>query len=49
MSDGLIVALIGLVAAPMAALVTWLANRKKNVSDIYSALTEASQASVETM
>lgn len=49
MSDALVIALIGLIAAPLAALITWLANRRKNVSEIYSALTESSQSAVETM
>lgn len=49
MTDGILLALFALITAPLAALVTWLANRRKNVSEIYSALTESSQMAVETM
>lgn len=49
MSEALIVAMVGLLAAPVAAFITWVANRKKNVADIYSILSESSQNAVETM
>lgn len=43
------VAIIGVLAAPLAALITWMLNRKKHVSEIYSILSESSQTAVETM
>lgn len=49
MSEGLIAALIGILAAPLAVFVTWMANRKKHMADIYGVLTTSSQAAVETM
>jgi uncharacterized protein (DUF3084 family) len=44
-----IVAVITVLAAPLAALLTWLLNRRKHISDIYSVLSESSQTAVETM
>lgn len=49
METGVIIAIIGVLAAPFAALITWILNRKKHVSEIYSALSESSQTAVETM
>jgi len=49
MEPGIIIAIIGVLAAPFAALITWLLNRKKNVAEIYNALSESSQTAVETM
>ena len=49
MSSTVIVAVIGILATPVAAIVTWLLNRKKHVADIYAALSESSQSAVETM
>lgn len=49
MNEAVIVAILGLLAAPVAALITWIANRKKNIGDIYSTLTESAQSAVETM
>lgn len=49
MEPGIVIAIIGILAAPFAALVTWLLNRKKNVAEIYNALSESSQTAVETM
>lgn len=42
-------AIIGVLAAPFAALITWMLNRKKHIADIYTALSESSQTAVETM
>ena len=47
--DALWVAIIGVLAAPIAAFVTWFLNRKKNFADLYSVLSESSQTAVETM
>lgn len=54
MGDGavtlpIIIAIIGLLSAPVTVTVTWLMNRRKNTADIYSAMTGASQDAVETM
>jgi FtsZ-binding cell division protein ZapB len=49
MEPTIIIAVIGVLAAPIAAVITWLLNRKKNVAEIYSALSESSQTAVETM
>ncbi len=49
MDTPVLVAIIGILAAPIAATVTWLVNRKKHVADIYAALSESSQTAVETM
>lgn len=49
MDPAIIVAIIGVLAAPLAAVITWTMNRKKHVADIYAALSESSQNAVETM
>ncbi len=49
MDPAIIVAIIGVLAAPFAALITWMLNRKKHIADIYAALSESSQTAVETM
>jgi regulator of replication initiation timing len=49
MESPIIVAIIGVLAAPVAAFFTWFVNRKKHIADIYSALAESSQSAVETM
>ncbi len=49
MNEALFIAVLGLLAAPIAAFITWLANRRKNVGDIYQSLTESAQASVDFM
>jgi chromosome segregation ATPase len=49
MESGLLIAIIGVLAAPFAALITWMLNRKKHIADIYAALSESSQTAVETM
>jgi predicted nuclease with TOPRIM domain len=49
MDAGILIAIIGVLAAPVAAFVTWLLNRKKHIADIYNALSESSQTAVETM
>lgn len=47
--DALWIAIIGVLAAPVAALVTWFLNRKKNYAELYNVLSESSQTAVETM
>jgi peptidoglycan hydrolase CwlO-like protein len=47
--DALWIAIVGVLAAPIAAFVTWFLNRKKNYADLYSVLSESSQTAVETM
>lgn len=45
----IIVASIGLLAAPMGQLVGWLLNRKKNTADVSAVITDSSLAAVEAM
>lgn len=49
MDTPIIIAIIGVLSAPIGVLVTWMLNRKKHVADIYTALSESSQVAVETM
>ena len=49
METPIIVAIIGVLVAPIAAFFTWFVNRKKHIADIYAALSESSQTAVETM
>lgn len=49
METPVIVAIIGVLAAPIAAFITWFVNRKKHIADIYASLSESSQTAVETM
>lgn len=49
MDTPVLVAIIGVLSAPIAVLVTWMVNRRKHVADIYTALSESSHAAVETM
>ena len=49
MEAPIIVAVIGILAAPIASFITWFLNRKKHVADFYNAVSESSQMAVETM
>ena len=49
MDPAILIAIIGVLAAPFAALITWMLNRKKHIADIYASLSESSQNAVETM
>ena len=49
MDAPIIVAIVGILAAPIASFVTWFLNRKKHVADFYNAVSESSQMAVETM
>lgn len=49
MEPAVLIAIIGVLAAPVAAVITWMLNRKKHIADIYNALSESSQTAVETM
>ncbi len=49
MEPTIVAAIIGILAAPIAAVLTWMLNRKKHIADIYNALSESSQTAVETM
>ena len=49
MEPAVVIAIIGVLAAPIAAVITWMLNRKKHIADIYNALSESSQTAVETM
>jgi uncharacterized protein (DUF3084 family) len=45
----ILVAVIGVLAAPLAVLLTWLLNRRKHITEIYNMVSESSQTAVETM
>lgn len=45
----IIIAIIGLLSAPVTVTVTWFVNRRKNTAELYAAMTGASQDAVETM
>ena len=49
MDAPIIVAVIGILAAPIASFVTWFLNRKRHVADFYNAVSESSQMAVATM
>ena len=49
MNEAIVIAILGLLAAPIAAFITWISNRKKNIGDIYATLTDSAQSAVETM
>lgn len=49
MEPAVVIAIVGVLAAPLAAVITWMLNRKKHIADIYNALSESSQTAVETM
>jgi Asp-tRNA(Asn)/Glu-tRNA(Gln) amidotransferase B subunit len=49
MDSSLIIAVIGVLAVPIAAFLTWFLNRKKNIADIYEAIAGASGEAVEAM
>jgi hypothetical protein len=49
MDTGLVVAVIGVLSAPLAVFMTWLFGRRKQVAEIYSVMAESSQTAVETM
>ena len=49
MDNAVVIAIVGILAAPRAAAVTWFLNRKKHIADIYASLSESSQTAVETM
>jgi len=49
METPVLVAIVTVLAAPLAALLTWLLNRRKHVSEIYNMVSESSQTAVETM
>jgi len=49
MDSAIVIAIIGVLAAPVAGTLTWLLNRKKHISDIYTAISDSSQTAVETM
>lgn len=49
MEPAIIIAIISMLAVPVASFITWLLNRKKNVADIYQVITSSSQSAVGTM
>ena len=49
MDNSFWIAVIGILAAPIAAFFTWFLNRKKHIADIYNVIAGASGEAVETM
>jgi chromosome segregation ATPase len=49
MNDALVAILVGLLAAPVAAVVTFMLNRKKTGSEILGSITDASQTAIESV
>lgn len=49
MDASVLAAVIGVLAAPIAAFLTWFLNRKKHIADIYDVITGAAGGAVETM
>lgn len=49
MSEGVIIAIVGLLAVPLGYVVGWFVNRRTNISTLYKNITEAAETSVETM
>jgi septal ring factor EnvC (AmiA/AmiB activator) len=49
MDLAIIIALISLLATPLAAVVTWFFNRRKYNTEIYNTISESAQTSVETV
>lgn len=49
MDNSFWLAIIGILAAPIAAFFTWFLNRKKHIADIYNVIAGASGEAVETM
>jgi len=49
MDSSFILAIVGVLAAPIAAFFTWFLNRKKHLADIYGVIAGASGEAVETM
>lgn len=49
MNEALIVAIITVLGVPLSVFITWIVNRRKNISELYTNITEASQTSMEIM
>lgn len=49
MDNSFWIAIVGILAAPIAAFFTWFLNRKKHIADIYNVIAGASGEAVETM
>ena len=47
--DALIALVIGLMAAPLAAVVTWVLSRPKQRADVHSAVVTSASAAVDTI
>jgi regulator of replication initiation timing len=48
-NEAILIAVIGLLAAPIASFITWMANRKKNTGDIYATLTDSASSAIDYM
>lgn len=49
MDTGLAAIIVALLTAPIASLITWFVNRKKDTASILNTISEAGQTAVETM
>ena len=49
METGIIIAIIGLLATPIAVMITYMLNRKKTNSELYEALSQSSLTAVTSM
>lgn len=49
MDIAIVIPVIVALVAPLGAVIIWLLNRKKHVAEIYGAISEAGQTTVETM
>lgn len=49
METPVLVAIVGLLAIPLGALLNWVLSRRKSVADIYNSIAEAGQAAVESV
>ena len=49
METPILVALVALLAAPIASFFTWMLNKRQGLANIYNSLSETQQNAVETM
>ena len=49
METPILVAVVGLLVAPIAAFVTWALNKRQGLANIYNSLSETQQNAVETI
>ena len=49
METPILVAIVALLAAPLASFFTWMLNKRQGLANIYNSLSETQQNAVETM